>query len=87
MTALKLAMRVAGFAGRADTEKLIRAFEGLNVAQGPDSPDGPMLMNKDNHQGRLTAYLLKINGQQENILQTFSAESQPVNGDCKVAAS
>jgi branched-chain amino acid transport system substrate-binding protein len=87
MTALKLAMRVAGFAGRADTEKLIRAFEGVNMAQGPDAPDGPMLMNKDNHQGRLTAYLLKIDGQQEDILQTFPADSQPVSADCKVGGA
>jgi hypothetical protein len=46
-----------------------------------------MLMNKDNHQGRLTAYLLKIDGQQEDILQTFPADSQPVSADCKVGGA
>jgi len=77
---------MAPYDGRADTDKLIGALENLNVAQSADCPDGPMLMNKDNHQGRLTAYLLKVNGQHEEILQTFPSETQPVNGDCNVAA-
>ena len=64
MTALKLAMRSASFSSGADTNKLISDFETLNVPQGPDFTDGPMLMNYDNHQGRLTAYLLRVDGQQ-----------------------
>jgi branched-chain amino acid transport system substrate-binding protein len=86
MQALILAMRAANFTGKADTEKLISAFENLNIPQGPDSPDGQVIMNKADHQGRMTYYLLKINGQQEEILQTFAADSLPLIGDCQIAS-
>ena len=84
MMALVLAMRKANFTGKADTDKLISAFETLNVKQGPDFPDGDLLMNKDDHQGRTTYYLLKINGQKEEVVPTFPADQLPLVGDCKV---
>lgn len=52
MTALKMAMRSAGFTCFADTEKLISAFESPRMPQGPDFPDGAVLMNRADHQGR-----------------------------------
>jgi ABC-type branched-subunit amino acid transport system substrate-binding protein len=84
MNALKLAMRASNFTGKADTDKLISAFETLNVPQGEDFPAGPMIMNKDDHQGRITTYLLKIGGQKEDVVETFPAESLPTIGDCKI---
>jgi len=86
LTALVLAMRKANFSGKADTEKLVSAFETLTVPQGPDLPDGNLIMNKDDHQGRTTYYVLKINGQKEEVLQTFAADSLPTVGDCKIAS-
>jgi branched-chain amino acid transport system substrate-binding protein len=85
MTALILAMRTANFTGKADTEKLVTAFETLTVPQGPDFPSGSLIMNKDDHQGRTTYYLLKINGQKEEVVQTFPADQLPTIGDCKIA--
>src|SRR6266508_1340703 len=85
MMALVLAMRKAGFTGKADTDKLVTAFETLNVPQGPDFPDGQLIMNKDDHQGRTTYYLLKINGQKEEVVQTFPADQLPTIGDCKIS--
>jgi hypothetical protein len=85
MTALILAMRKANFTGKADTDKLIAAFETLTVPQGPDFPDGELIMNKDDHQGRTTYYLLKINGQKEEVLQTIPADQLPTIGDCKIS--
>jgi hypothetical protein len=84
MMALVLAMRKANFSGKADTEKLVSAFETLTVPQGPDFPDSQLIMNKDDHQGRTTYYLLKINGQKEEIVQTFPADQLPLIGDCKI---
>ena len=46
MKALVLAMRKANFTGKADTDKLVAAFETLNVPQGPDFPGGPVIMNQ-----------------------------------------
>src|SRR6185295_2397597 len=87
MKALTLAMRKANFTGKADTDKLITAFETLNVPQGPEGfPSGAMIMNKDDHQGRTTYYLLKINGQKEEVVQTFAPDSLPLIGDCKIPA-
>jgi ABC-type branched-subunit amino acid transport system substrate-binding protein len=87
MNALKLALRASQFTGRADTEKLITAFENLQMPQGRDFPGGSIIMNRANHQGRMTFHLLRIDGQQEDLLQTFPAESLPVIGDCSVGAS
>jgi hypothetical protein len=87
MNALKLAMRQAGFTGRADTDKLISALENVSIPQGPDAPAGPVIMNKDDHQGRMTVYLLKIDGQTEDIVQTFPPDQLPMVGSCKVSAS
>jgi branched-chain amino acid transport system substrate-binding protein len=84
MMALVLAMRKANFTGKADTDKLISAYETLSVKQGPDFPDGDMLINTDDHQGRTTYYLLKVNGQKEDVAQTFAADQLPLIGSCKV---
>jgi branched-chain amino acid transport system substrate-binding protein len=84
MMSLVLAMRKANFTGKADTDKLVSAFETLNVKQGPDMPDGDLIMNKDDHQGRTTYYVLKINGQKEEVVQTFPADQLPLVGACKI---
>jgi hypothetical protein len=85
MNALKLAMRSSNFTGKADTDKLISALEDLRIPQGPDAPDGPVIMNKADHQGRMTSYLLKINGQQEDVLLASPPESLPPIGTCQVS--
>jgi len=87
LTALVLAMRQANFTGKADTDKLIDAFANLKVQQGHDIPDGDLIMNPTDHQGKVTYYLLRINGQSEDILQTFPAESLPEIGTCNVNTS
>jgi ABC-type branched-subunit amino acid transport system substrate-binding protein len=84
MMSLILAMRKANFTGKADTDKLVAAFETLTVPQGPDFPDGQLIMNKDDHQGRTTYYLLKINGQKEEVIQSIPADQLPTIGDCKI---
>lgn len=84
LTALKLAMRSSGFTGKADTDKLIAALENFNVKQGADFPAGDAIMNKADHQGRMTGYIMKINGQKEDILQTIPADQLPAIGSCQV---
>ena len=84
MKALVLAMRAANFTGKADTDKLIAAFETLNVPPGPDLPGG-LVMNKTDHQGKWTIHLLQINGQKEDVLATFAADQLPPIGDCKIS--
>jgi branched-chain amino acid transport system substrate-binding protein len=86
MMALVLAMRQGNFTGKADTDKLIDAFAHLNVKQGHDFPDGDLIMNPDDHQGRTNYYLLKVNGQKEDVVQTFKADSLPQVGTCKISS-
>jgi len=86
MMSLVYAMRGANFTGKADTDKLVDAFAHLNVPQGPDFPDGGVIMNPDDHQGRTNFYLLKVDGQSEDVVQTFPAESLPLIGSCKIAS-
>jgi ABC-type branched-subunit amino acid transport system substrate-binding protein len=86
MKALVLAMRAANFTGKADTDKLIAAFETLNVPQGPDFPGGGLIMNKSDHQGRFSQYLMQINGQKEDVLASFPTDQIPLlGGDCKIS--
>jgi ABC-type branched-subunit amino acid transport system substrate-binding protein len=85
MNALKLAMRASQFTGRADTEKLVGAFEKLAMPHGSDFPGGAIILNKSNHQGQMTFHLLKIDGQQEELVQTFPADALPTIGNCTVA--
>ena len=64
-----------------------KAVETLNVAQGPEPdglPSGSLIMNKDDHQGRTSYYLLKVNGQKEEVVQTFAPDALPLIGDCKI---
>jgi branched-chain amino acid transport system substrate-binding protein len=84
MMALKQAMISSKFSGKADTEKLISALENLNGQQSADFPAGPVIMNKADHQARTTVYVFKINGQNEQILQTVPADQLPQLGNCKV---
>ncbi|HLZ73156.1 MAG TPA: ABC transporter substrate-binding protein [Dehalococcoidia bacterium] len=81
------AVRAAGDAakvnGKADTQKWITAFENLNMPQGPDSPTGPMIMNKNDHQGRMNVYIIQEHGQKEDILQTVPASEVPQIGTCQ----
>src|SRR6266567_1412915 len=84
VTALKRAMIDAKFTGKADTQKLISSLENLNVPQGPDAPDGSILMNKTDHQGRSTTFLYKVNGQKDEVITTIPTDKIGPIGDCKV---
>ena len=83
MTALKTAMINAKFTGRADSEALITALENVNIPLGPDAPGGNIIMNKADHQGAQTVYVFRINGQEDELLNTVPAEQIPPLGTCK----
>ena len=85
LTALKRAMLSANFTGKADTQKLISALEGLRASQGSDFPAGDVAMNASDHQGRMTLYIVKINGQKEEVLKTLTPGALPPIGTCQVS--
>jgi ABC-type branched-subunit amino acid transport system substrate-binding protein len=84
ITALKLAMIASGFTGRQDTDKLINALANLRAPQGPDFPGGAFIMSRSDHQGAMTSYIAKINGQKEDVLSTVPADKMPPIGTCQV---
>jgi ABC-type branched-subunit amino acid transport system substrate-binding protein len=84
MSALKEGMIASKFSGRADNEKLISALETLKAPLGADFPGGDFIMNKSDHQGAMTTYIYKIDGQNEPVLSTVPADKIPPVGSCHV---
>lgn len=84
MTALKEGMIASKFSGKADTEKLISALESLKAPLSADFPGGDFIMNKSDHQGAMTTYIYKIDGQNEPVLSTIPADKIPPVGSCHV---
>lgn len=85
ITALKRAMLKSSYQSKADTDKLIDALETLDEQPSADFPAGRFIMNKDDHQGKAQQFILKLNGQQEEILQVVTAEQIPNIGTCKIS--
>ena len=83
--ALKHGMLAANFTGKADSTKLIGAMAKLNVKKSADFPGGDFKMKSSDHQGVQTTYIVKINGQKEQVLATVAAGSLPAIGSCKVS--
>jgi ABC-type branched-subunit amino acid transport system substrate-binding protein len=84
ITALKEAMLSSKFAGKADTDKLISALEKLHMKQGGDAPAGDIVMNASDHQAAQGIYIVKISGQQEQVIETLTADKLPPIGNCQV---
>jgi hypothetical protein len=82
---LKLGMQHANYQSRADNDKLIGAMESVDEQPSADYPAGRFIMNKDDHQGKAQQFILKLNGQTEQIVQTINAEEAPPIGTCKIA--
>ena len=85
ITALKNAMLAANFTGKADTDKLVSAMEKLKGSQGSDYPGGDFAMNAADHQGKMTIYIVKINGQKEEVLKALKPSEVPEIGTCQVS--
>ena len=84
ISALKLAMLQSNFTGKADSQKLIKALETLKAKQGSDFPGGDFAMNATDHQASQTIYVIKIKGQQEQVVSTFTPDKLPAIGTCVV---
>jgi branched-chain amino acid transport system substrate-binding protein len=85
ITALKTAMVKSNYQGKGDTDKMIAAFETLDEQGSIDFPVGRFIMNKNDHQANAQQYIIKLNGQQEEVLQVVPAEEIPSIGSCKIS--
>ena len=83
--ALKLGLQRSQYASKADTDKLIAAMETLDEQPSADFPAGRFIMSKDDHQGKTQQFILKLTGQNEEIVQTIDAADTPPIGNCKIS--
>jgi branched-chain amino acid transport system substrate-binding protein len=85
MNALKLGIEKSGFQGRADTEKLIAALEGLEMKEGDDFPQGDKLLRKDDHQAFLREFIFDIHEGKHRILAVVPKEKTITAPACALA--
>jgi branched-chain amino acid transport system substrate-binding protein len=83
---LKLGLQRSNYQSKADADKLVAAMETVDEQPSADFPAGRFIMDKDDHQGKAQQFILKLNGQSEQIVQTISAEETPQIGSCKIAS-
>jgi branched-chain amino acid transport system substrate-binding protein len=74
MNALKVAMEMSKFQGRADTMKLIEALEGLEMKESYDFPQGDKTLRKADHQAFLREFLYTVKGGKFELLDTVAKD-------------
>jgi hypothetical protein len=82
---LKLGMLRSDYQSKADADKLTAAMETIDEQPSADFPAGHFIMNKADHQARAQQFILKLNGQQEQVVQVVNAEDTPPIGNCKIS--
>ena len=85
MNALKLGMEKSRFHGRADTEKLIAALEGLEMKEGDDFPQGDKTLRKEDHQAFLREFIFEIKDGKFKILEVVAKDKTIFPPACKFA--
>ena len=86
LNALKVAMIASKFDGRADTQKLIEALEGLEMKEGDDFPQGDKTLRKADHQAFLREFLFKIENGDYKLLETVDKDKTIVPPACTFSA-
>ncbi|HJU30001.1 MAG TPA: ABC transporter substrate-binding protein [Hyphomicrobiaceae bacterium] len=74
LNALKIGMEKSKFSGRADTNKLIEALEGLELKEGDDFPQGDKVIRKEDHQAFLREFLFEIKDGKHKIVEVVPKE-------------
>jgi len=86
LNAVKVAMEMSKFQGRADTDKLIGALEGLEMKEGDDFPQGDKTLRKADHQAFLREFLFEVKGGTYKLLQTVEKDKTIVPPACNFSA-
>jgi ABC-type branched-subunit amino acid transport system substrate-binding protein len=84
IAAIRAAMAASGFAGRADSRRLISALERLGAPERADLSASPIIMDPVDHQGRMEEQIVRIQGRSEEVLQRISPDRLPTIGACHV---
>jgi branched-chain amino acid transport system substrate-binding protein len=86
LNALKQAMEASKFDGRADTQKLIDALEGMEMKEGYDFPQGDKTLRKADHQAFLREFLFEVENMDYKLLQTVPKDATIVPPACTFSA-
>jgi branched-chain amino acid transport system substrate-binding protein len=85
MNCLKLGIEKSKFQGRADTDKLIAALEGLEMKEGYDFPQGDKTLRKEDHQAFVREFIFDVKDSKFHILETVPKEKTIVPPACTFA--
>jgi len=86
MNCLKIGIEKSKFQGRADTDKLIEALEGLEMKEGYDFPQGDKTLRKEDHQAFVREFIYKVDGGKFRILETVAKDKTSVPPACHFTA-
>ena len=84
--ALKIAMEKAKFESRKDTMKVVEALEGFEAKAGPDFPQGPKTLRKEDHQAFLNEFIYEIKDGKYELHETVDYKKTLVPPACKFSA-
>jgi branched-chain amino acid transport system substrate-binding protein len=87
MNALKIGMEKSKFRGRADTDKLIAALEGLEMKEGDDFPQGDKTLRKEDHQAFLRQFIFEVRNGGFKIIQVVDKDKTIFPAACKFTAA
>jgi len=85
MNALKLGIEKSKFQGRADSEKLIAALEGLEMKESADFPTGDKLLRKEDHQAFVRETIFEMREGKYHVLDTIPWQKSEVPPACTFA--
>ena len=86
MNCLKLGIEKSGFKGRADTEKLVEALEGLEMKEGDDFPQGDKTLRKADHQAFVREFIYSVDDGKFHVLETVPKDKTIVPPACNFTA-
>lgn len=85
MNALKLGIEKSGFQGRADTDKLIAALEGLEMKESAEFPTGDKVLRKEDHQAFMREIVFEMKDGTYHVQETVPWQKTQVPPACKFA--
>jgi branched-chain amino acid transport system substrate-binding protein len=87
LNATKVAMEKAKFDSRDDSMKLIDAFEGLEVKESDDFPQGDKTLRKEDHQAFLREFIFTIGDGKHHLQEIVDKDKTFVPPACKFQAA
>ena len=85
MNALKLGIEKSKFQGRADSEKLIAALEGLEMKESADFPTGDKILRKEDHQAFVREIIFEMKEGKYHVQDTIPWQKSEVPPACTFA--